>query len=180
MIHTGAHFHRLSGLLIAASIILPLTACVSQTLDSNEFRPVGAKQNVQLDQGIKPVSSDTPVRLSQQSGDDANLEPSQTVSAESGNSVLDPAEREKAIAEMRAKAGQESGAKTQIGAIPETAAERLDASGLRALESELKQSAGEADTRITDAELAAKRRSINAMRRKANRHYEDALQGIED
>jgi len=171
---------RLSALLCGLLLVVPLSACVSSTLDSNQFRPVGGMQSAaqpepaRLDTPEIPVSLSSPINGREPAPSLANTEAS-----ESG-SVLDPSARKQAIDEMRAKAANGSGVRTQIGAIPATATERLDEAGRQRLESELRQSSSDADAAISDDELNAKKRSIEQMRRKATRHFDDALQTIEN
>ena len=169
------------------------TGCVSSTLDSKQFRPVGGStestgsDNFDREPTQEIAQSPTgPVNLANPASESAAIAADKTLKTGNGetgsgqNSVLNPVEREKAIAEMRAKAANGSGVKTRIGLLPESSSDPMDAGKQKRLAAELEKSIEEAEKSATDEELEAKKNSIEAMRRKAGSHYDNALKRIED
>lgn len=177
-----------------ALVLVFLSGCVSSTLDSRALRPVGANDvsaqksatSLQAVEQQQSGNSAGPIDLAG-SNTRADTPASTTVSendkavdAENSASPLDPAARERAIAEMREKAQNSSGQKTRFGLLPEASSDPMDTTKQQRLKSELGSSAKDAQATTTDEELAAKRRSIEAMRRKARTHFQDTLKRIEN
>lgn len=88
--------------------------------------------------------------------------------------------RENAVAEMRAKAANVSGKKTNAYQIPETFNQPLTSSEANAKIQELNMSSSALAETLSDDEFDEKQRSIEAMRLKAQSHYLDALDKIEN
>jgi len=105
----------------------------------------------------------------------------QPVATSSSNPSFDPAAREAAVADIRAKAdapgsGELTNAFVEADnptADPFTQQEQSERI------SGLEQAATSNENAVTDAELAARQQSIRDMRSKANSHYKDAVQSIE-
>jgi len=94
--------------------------------------------------------------------------------------TYDLALREEAVTQMRAKADNKSGEKTDVfrnqdGPATPLAKGQANAD-IKRLDAESKQQ----QNVIPDAELTAKQRSIAEMRRKLANHYKDALNKIEN
>ena len=92
----------------------------------------------------------------------------------------DPAAREQAVAEMRAKAADLSDENANAFQSRESSVRPLTASEADAKIRALNASASESGIQITDEEMDAKQRSIAELRRKAKTHYSDALKKIEN
>lgn len=161
------------------------SGCVSSTLESSQFRAVGAQNptasaGIDTQQASNPVSTASgPVDLT---ADTSNPNPAGSirVASEEPSAVQsgpDPAARAQAVSEMRQKAAAGSGQKTQFGALPEPATKALSAQEQALLARDLSQTASQ--NVVSDEELEAKKRSIAQMRRKAKLHYKDALNRIE-
>ncbi len=201
---TDSYMGRLILRGMAGVSLLVASGCVSSTLDSNQFRAVGenrpaaqaANDSAQLT-GTEnlPSGGEGPIDLTKAaqsgavkekaSGGTAATEQTEKSNEGDGNpeeasSVLDPVERAKAIAEMRAKAANGSGEKTRIGLLPEPSDDPIDATKQKKLKAELELDAKRAGATTTDAELEAKKKSIEALRRKAKTHFEDTLKRIEN
>lgn len=192
----------LSGMAIVSLFLS--SGCVSSTLDTRQLRAVGENRPAaqatgdsrQLagSQGVAS-SGDGPIdltRVAQQGGasaagpanataaDQTNAPKEGEGASDEAGSVLDPVERQKAIAEMRAKAAAGSGEKTKIGLLPEPSEDPIDATKQKKLKAELELDAKRSSARTTDAELEAKQRSIEALKRKAKTHFDDTLKRIEN
>lgn len=94
--------------------------------------------------------------------------------------TYDPVARAKAIAEMREKAADTSGKKTSAFQTPETSVRPLTTSEANGRIQELNSNSSSLADQLTDEELIDKQRSIEEMRIKAQTHYEDALDKIEN
>lgn len=172
--------------LIAAC--MAASGCVSSTLDSNQFRAVGsgtrstAATASQIEPTVDSTSSAAPLSLSQQnaveSAPGVSGVPDGTANAANPQTGQDPQARARAIAEMRAKAANSSGVKTQFGAVPEPATEALSAR--EQLEMKRDLSGAAATDVVSDSELAAKQESIQRLKKKAKQHYSEALDKIEN
>lgn len=93
---------------------------------------------------------------------------------------FDPAAREQAVAEMRAKAADQSNENANAFQSQDNAVRPLSASEADEKIRALNASTSESSTQITDEELDAKQRSIAELRHKAKSHYSDALKKIEN
>jgi len=175
-----AIFARRLVIVCLFAVAFPLSGCVSTTLDSNQFQSAGDAGSADLTEGNSIAVTGEPLDLSAGAVERRGVQTPGETPVSEPEVVLDPAARQAAVEEMRAKAENRSGVKQQIGGIPEAATDRLNSASQQELESELRQAADEADNAATDAELAAKKREIDAMRRKANSHFDDALRKIEN
>ncbi len=93
----------------------------------------------------------------------------------------DPAQRDQAIAEIRAKADAPgSGQLTSAYVTNDGPTKPLTAQEQAEKIAELEQSAAQNDQSVTDDELAAKQRSIRELRRQANSHYNNAVNTIKN
>lgn len=93
----------------------------------------------------------------------------------------DPAQREQAIAEIRAKAAQPgSGELTSPYEEANGPNEPLTAQEQARKIQELKNTAAQNDAVATDSELAEKQRSIRELQQKANSHYGNAVNQIKN
>lgn len=99
--------------------------------------------------------------------------------ATNASASYDPAQREQAIAEIRAKAeNANSGELTNAYATNDGPTTPLTAEEQAAKIAELERNAATNQTTVTDAELASKQRSINDLRNKAKSHYNNAINSI--
>ncbi len=99
--------------------------------------------------------------------------------ATSVSTSYDPAQREQAISEIRAKAeNANSGELTNAYATNDGPTTPLTAEEQAAKIAELERNAATNQGSVTDAELAAKQNSINELRSKARSHYDNALNTI--
>ena len=149
-------------LLVAASL---LTGCVStaDTLSSVNTQP-------------------TPEPL-QSNGTGATVQTAsiQTEGTGSEEVKYDPAQRAQAVAEIRAKsANANSGVPTNAFAQADGPNSPLSAEEQAAKIAELENSANRNNSSITDAELAAKQRSIKELQQKAKTHYNSAINNIKN
>ena len=101
--------------------------------------------------------------------------------AGAGNAVFDPAQRELAVQEIRAKAARsETPELTNAyanGDGPSNPMSRAEQSaGIR----ELSNAAQQNNTAVPDPELEAKQRSIRQMQFEGQRHYDEALKNIQN
>ncbi|MEM7068880.1 MAG: hypothetical protein AAF478_08335 [Pseudomonadota bacterium] len=95
--------------------------------------------------------------------------------------TYDPAQREQAIAEMRAKGAQPgSGELTSAFVESDGPNQPLTSSEQNSLINELEQGAAQNEANVTDAELAAKQRSIRELQEKARNHYDNAVNSIQN
>lgn len=106
-----------------------------------------------------------------------NTQP-QSIAAQS-QPTYDPAQREQAIAEIRAKAqNSTSGELTHAYAIADGPTQPLSPEEQAAKIAELERNAAANGSAVSDAELDAKQRSINELRSKAKSHYNNAISTI--
>ena len=91
----------------------------------------------------------------------------------------DLALREEAVAEMRAKAENKSGKKTNVFRNQDGPGKPLSQSQINARMRELNSIAEAQENTVSDDEVAAKKRTIKELRKRANTHYEDRLEKIE-
>ncbi|MGB7286154.1 MAG: hypothetical protein WBC71_04405 [Salaquimonas sp.] len=148
-----------------------LSGCVSSTLETSQFKPVGAQQN---SISTQDTSSNQPVALAQDAANETG-----DINSNDPNAIS-AAARAQGIQEMRSKAEGRSGEKTHIGALPEPAAQQLSAEEQAQKANELKAAAAEASASVSDAEIDSKQNSIRRLQKKARSHYDDAVQGIEN
>ena len=149
-------------LLIAACL---LTGCVStaDTLSSVNTQP-------------------TPEPL-QTNGTGATVQTASIQTENTGSEEVnyDPAQRAQAVAEIRAKsANASSGVPTNAFAQADGPNSPLSAEEQAAKITELESSATRNNASITDAELAAKQRSIKELQQKAKTHYNSAINNIKN
>lgn len=124
---------------------------------------------VALGLGVSGCVSDT---LSQQ-----NTQPQPLATNTSPS--FDPAQREQAIAEIRAKAeNADSGELTSAYVTNDGPTTPLSAEEQAVKIAELERNATTNQTNVTDAELASKQQSINELRSKAKSHYNSAIKSI--
>lgn len=174
---SSVKYNLLLRMNVYAIAIIALSGCVSSTLETSQFKPVGSTNSVVTQSENQSAAlSDDPVALTEQT---------QTTSAASADSAIDPnavnpAAREQAVEEMRAKAEQTSGEKTHIGALPETAAKQLTPRQQQTKSAELKAAVAQAQSSVSDAEVQSKQSSIQRLRQKAKSHYQDAVKRIEN
>ncbi|GEM_PF-6718675 len=154
--------------LLGLACLIGLGGCVSSTLDSNQFRPVGSQSTANVQQQQVTDASSAPVSISPAA---------QTTDPADG---IDEAGKAAAIAEMRAKGQQTSGQKTHIGALPETAASQLTTAERAKKSAELAKKVTEANSEVTDGEVASKQASIRRLQQKAKNHYQSAVNAIEN
>jgi len=92
-----------------------------------------------------------------------------------------PAQREQAIAEIREKAEQPgSGQLTNAYVAADGPAEPLTPQEQDRKINELEKAAQQNNASVSDAELAAKQRSIRELRSQARNHYKDAVNTIKN
>lgn len=97
----------------------------------------------------------------------------------SNNPNFDPAQRDQAIAEMRAKAAQPgSGVLTNAYADGDGATRPMTSQEQASGIVELQQAAQDNAQTVTDPELEEKQRSIRQLQYEAQRHYSDAVKNI--
>ena len=87
---------------------------------------------------------------------------------------------DQAITEIRAKAANTGDAPPQINDVPVSTIKHLTAQQQALSKAELRAEAQAAHGLISDAELAAKRAEIAKLRKKAQSHYNQALQQIQN
>ena len=95
-------------------------------------------------------------------------------------SVADPAKRQQALEEIRAKAAASSGEKTRIGTVPEAASEQMSLQEQSAIAAELEESRRATGSELSDAEVEARKAAIRRLQQKGKTHYERALDSIEN
>jgi len=101
--------------------------------------------------------------------------------AEQKPPTYDPAQREQAIAEIREKAEQPgSGQLTNAYVAADGPAEPLTPQEQDRKINELEKAAQQNNASVSDAELAAKQRSIRELRSQARNHYKDAVNTIKN
>lgn len=178
--------------LLAGLLVFAGSGCVSSTLDSRDFRPVGGQtatsqsatgQRVPAAQDVQsqalPVA---PQDLAQtQSQVPSQVPPQASVSEDTATgSVGDPAKRQQAVDEIRAKAAVSSGQKTQIGAVPGAATEQMDTREQADIASKLDESRKAVGSELSDAEIEARQAAIRRLQKKGKTHYEQAVDAIEN
>lgn len=93
----------------------------------------------------------------------------------------DPAQREAAIAEIRAKAEQPaSGELTNAYATADGPNEPMTPQKQAEMLAQMERDAQANASNVADAELAEKQRSINEMRNQAKSHYNNAVSAIQN
>lgn len=142
------------------------SGCVSSTLETSQFRPVGTTSSNAAGSNDEIQTSSEPVSTAPNDLNDPN--------------VLNAAAREQAVQEMRAKGQETSGEKTKIGLLPETATQQLTRSEQNSKAAALKNAAAEAQSSVSDEEIQSKQDSISRLRKKARSHYGDAVKRIEN
>jgi len=160
----------LAGLLTAGA-----SGCVSRSLEAEDFRPVGSQTAV----SSSPPPNVEPTALAPQTMPQTKLPANNSDGAATG-SVSDPAKRQQALEEIRAKAAASSGEKTHIGAVPEAASRQLSSEEQSAIAADLENSRKAADSQLSDAEVEARKAAIRRLQQKGQTHYERAIDSIEN
>lgn len=160
----------LAGLLVAGA-----SGCVSSTLESDDFRPVGGQSAASPppQQNAQPqaLTSSVPPQTTQ---------PANNPDGMAAGSVSDPVKRQQALEEIRTKAAASSGEKTQIGAVPEAATGQMSSQEQSAIAAELENSRQAAGSELSDAEIEARKAAIRRLQQKGKTHYERTLESIEN
>lgn len=94
--------------------------------------------------------------------------------------TYDLALREEAVAEIRAKAEKTDDKKTNVFRNQDGPGKPLSQAQVKSRMKALNSVAEEQSNRISDDELAAKKQSINELRKRARTHYSDRLEKIEN
>jgi hypothetical protein len=171
-----------------------VAGCVSSAVNTNDFRPVGQDQPGGAARQISTSSSPQanaaavqPVNLvgaaSGGSRSPTDQSDQTNLSAYSGNeaSAAETADmRSEGVRIIRDKAAGKPGLKPQVGPLPTTATSQFTPSEQQAKIRELSAAAAASQEQVRDAEIRARRREFQVLRRKASSHYRDALKGIED
>jgi hypothetical protein len=89
------------------------------------------------------------------------------------------ANRETALAEIRDKAGRTGNGKTDVFAGSFGSARQLTAQDQASMKGDLDRKVSAVDSEISEAEVKAKQAESELLRRRAARHYQDALNRIE-
>jgi hypothetical protein len=194
---------KLAVSLLLAVLILP--ACVSSTLETSQFRPVGTPQQSTAVTGSaavqeQSVATDTatpvaPVETTVASNQPVSLTPNSplaTIPAKPGKTkngstqeqsvagetagVPSEADRQRGIAEIRNKAAGMPNVKPTVGPIPATATQPMTPEQQQQIAAELQGNLTE--NAISDAEIESKAASILWLRKKAQSHYDEAVSGI--
>jgi len=98
-----------------------------------------------------------------------------------GNDSFDPAQRQQAIAEIRAKAENSSTPElTNAYSAADGPNRPLTAEEQAAKLAELNQTADQNSRGVSDAELEEKRRSIRELQAKGQNHYDKAVKSIQN
>lgn len=101
--------------------------------------------------------------------------------AEQKPPTYDPIQRDQAVAEIREKAAQPgSGELTNAYAVANGPNEPLTAAEQQARINELERNAAQNSASVSDAELAAKQRSIQELQGQARSHYNNAVNQIQN
>ncbi len=165
--------------LIWIVVLVTVSGCVSSTLDSSQFRPVGSTSSNKLTPESLAAQGETSSeeqaestnQVEQSGGFNANPDDPRATTAEG---------RQQGIAEIRSKAEAQAGEKIQIGPLPESATEQLTPEQQRAKAAALAAQASAANGEVGDAEVVSKHESIRRLRARSQSHYNEALKKIEN
>ena len=191
----GAAMRVALAALFAGMLAAAATGCVSSTLNTNDFRPVGGQtaaspsaapqQSVQS-QALVPQSEPQPLPQVTSEATSQSI-PAQSILPQPGNSdgtatgsVSDPVKRQQAINEIRTKAAASSGQKTQIGALPASATEQMSSQEQADIASRLENSRQATGAELSDAEVEARKAAVRRLQQKGKTHYQQTLEAIEN
>jgi len=186
----GAAMRVALAALFAGMLAAAATGCVSSTLNTNDFRPVGGQtaaspaaapqQSVQS-QALVPQSEPQPLPqvTSEATPQSIPPQPGNSDGTATG-SVSDPVKRQQAINEIRTKAAASSGQKTQIGALPTSATEQMSSQEQADIASRLENSRQAAGAELSDAEVEARKAAVRRLQQKGKTHYQQTLEAIEN
>lgn len=167
--------------LFAVMLAAAATGCVSSTLETRDFRPVGGQ--TAASPVAAPQQSVQPQALAPQplpeASSQAALQPVNSDETATG-SVADPIKRQQAIKEIRTKAAASSGQKTQIGAVPASATQQLSDQEQAEMAAQLETSRQATGTELSDAEIEARQAAILRLQKKGKTHYQQTLDAIEN
>jgi len=173
------------GLLLA---VLILPACVSNTLETSQFRAVGApsdtsvsSQNTLQTQPLQETTASTiasgPIPLGTADTAASSITSSpQTATVTTSNGEPTEADRARGVAEIRSKAAAMPDEKPMVTPLPESTIQPMTAQQQKQNAAELEKTL--AETSISDAELEAKTAEMLLLKKKAASHYNDAVSGI--
>ncbi|MCB1384583.1 MAG: hypothetical protein KDJ80_01480 [Nitratireductor sp.] len=171
-------------------LALALQACVGDSLDTRQFRGVGTE--VKGPSAPAPAGQQapalSPANAGQSVADTAAPQPivpqtagaSPAPSSSAAAAGNDAASRERALAEIRAKAAHRSGQKTVIGAVPQAAGKQMSADEQQALQRELASELADQKTVISEGDVAAREAALRRLRARGKRHYQEAVEQIEE